>query len=76
MKIEMIIGSSVDVSGVPQNNSILISELDTKELEKVRSLLKAILVYGQFDDAKEAAEGLSLDSIIEQMILRRPSVKS
>lgn len=72
----MIIGSSVDASGVPQNNSILISELDTKELEKVRSLLKAILVYGQFDDAKEAAEGLSLDSIIEQMILRRPSVKS
>ena len=59
----------IDMKYERNNSSIVISELDDKELEKMRVLLYSIFKYAQFESkvVNKVLENLELNKLIDQL---------
>lgn len=59
----------IDMKYERNNSSIVISELDDKELEKMRDLLYSVFKYAQFESkvVNKVLENLELNKLIDQL---------
>jgi hypothetical protein len=65
MKIDIELGKKSGNTVI--DSKIIISNLNSKELENMRALLSSILQYGQFSNKDQLLKELSIDNIIKQL---------
>ena len=65
MKIDIELGKKSGNTVI--DSKIIVSNLDSKELENMRALLSSILKYGQFSNKNQLLKELSIDNIIKQV---------